>query len=241
MTAGVTYARKGDLLEITLCRPERRNALGATEWIVLEEAILHAEHDETCEFVLLRGEGDFFCSGVDLKLIEESSRSEGGLPRLIEAKGAILQRLERLPQFVIVALNGPAVGIGTHIALCADFILATGASYLWIPEAKLGIADVQHYRLIEQRMGRTAALSMLVLGQRLSAQEAVARGVIGQVYADQAALAEGVTDYLGRLRGVGKSVRSAFKTYMNSLEGRSDASGQLAASTFVLDRRDASS
>lgn len=236
VSAGVTYAHKGDLLEITLYRPERRNALGAAEWRVLEAAINEAENYETCEFVLLRGEGEFFCSGVDLKWIEARSQREGDLLTLIEDNGATLQRLERLPQIVVAALNGPSLGIGVHLALCADIVLATRTSYLWIPEAKLGVPDVLHYRLIEQRMGRSAAMQMVLLGQKLSAEEAVSRGAIGQTYDDGQTLAEGVADHLSRLRAVSKPVRTAVKTYANTLERRADAPAQVAASAFVLER-----
>jgi enoyl-CoA hydratase/carnithine racemase len=123
-----------------------------------------------------------------------------------------------------------------HLALCADIVLATHTSYLWIPEAKLGIPDVLHYRLIEQRMGRSAAMQMVLLGQKLSAEEAVSRGAIGQTYDDGQTLAEGVADHLSRLRAVSKPVRTAVKTYANTLERRADAPAQVTASAFVLER-----
>jgi Enoyl-CoA hydratase/isomerase len=141
--AGVTLARTGDLLEITICRSERRNALGEEEWERLDAAVAEAEGDPTCQFVLMQGSGDFFCSGADLDL-ERAARLDA-LLALIETNTAILRRFERLPQIVLAALNGPAIGIGVHIALCADIIFAVDAAYFWIPEARLGIADVLHF------------------------------------------------------------------------------------------------
>jgi enoyl-CoA hydratase/carnithine racemase len=232
-TAGATYRRSGDLLEITFDRPERRNALGAAEWIVLDEAIAQAEVDATCEFVVIRGEGDVFCAGIDLKQIE-SARESGDLLGLMERNGGTLQRLEALPQIVIVVLNGPAIGIGTHIALCADVVMATEAAYLWIPEARLGIPDVLHYRTLERRIGRSAAFSMMLLGDKLAAQEAKARGLVAETFADRTALNAGAENCLTRLRAVAKPVRAALKSYATSINGRSDPGAQLAAAAAVL-------
>jgi isohexenylglutaconyl-CoA hydratase len=236
MSAGATFRLENDLLEITLCRPPQRNALGEAELAVLAAAIEEAYHAPACELVVIRGDGDFFCAGVDLKLVEASSRQEGGLLGLIERNGAMLQSLERLPQLVIVALNGPAVGLGVHIALCGDLILAHKASYLWIPEAKLGIPDVLHYRLIEQRLGRSAAIEMLLLGRRIPADEASRRGLMGQCYDDGVALSAGVADHLDQLRAVPGPVRAAMKRHMSSSGPAADPAAQVAASASVLDR-----
>src|SRR5688572_13643217 len=116
MASGASYRREGDLIEIVLHRPERRNALGAAEWAVLDAAIAEAASG-ACDIVVLRGEGDVFCAGVDLGWIDQQSRA-GNLLGLIESNGETLQQLERLPQMILVALNGPALGIGTHLALC---------------------------------------------------------------------------------------------------------------------------
>jgi hypothetical protein len=179
--AGVTLARTGDLLEITICRSERRNALGEEEWERLDAAVAEAEGDPTCQFVLMQGSGDFFCSGADLDHIERAARLDA-LLALIETNTAILRRFERLPQIVLAALNGPAIGIGVHIALCADIIFAVDAAYFWIPEARLGIADVLHFGMLEQRLGRSAAFDAPwseTLGGRCPQQRPDRRGVRG--------------------------------------------------------------
>ena len=231
--AGVAVLRTGDLLDIAIRRPERRNALGAAEWRVLDEAIREVESDTTCEFLVLRGSGDFFCAGADLMQIEQAVQS-GTLVAMMEANTAILQRLEQLSQIVIVALNGPAIGIGVHIALNADIVLATSAAYMWVPEAKLGIADVLHLRILEQRLGRSAAFVMLLLGQKLSADDAFKRGLIAELYPDQTQLEAGVDDYLSRFRAVPAAVRKAFKRHANALPGRSDPDAQRSAGVCVF-------
>lgn len=232
---GVKVLRTGDLLDIAINRPERRNALGEAEWRVLDEAITEAENDRGCEFLVLRGLGDFFCAGVDIKQIEQAKQS-GTLAALMQTNTAILRRLEQLRQIVIVALNGPAIGIGVHLALNADIVLATNAAYMWVPEAKLGIPDVLHLRTLERRLGRSAAFAMLLLGEKLSADDAQKRGLVAALYPDHARLEAGADDYLARLRAVPLAVRNAFKRYASALPGRSDADAQLAASAFVFEQ-----
>ena len=101
MAAGASYRRDGDVIEFVVHRPERRNALGAAEWAVLEAAIAEAETG-VGDFLLLRAEGDFFCAGVDLAWIEETRR-EGNLLKLIEDNGETLRRLEnpRAPRVAV--------------------------------------------------------------------------------------------------------------------------------------------
>jgi len=237
VSPGIAFEFEGDLLEIVLCCPERRNALGDAEWSRLETAIRKAANSPKCEFVSIRAEGNFFCSGIDLALIKTADQTAGGLVSLIERNGEILSALEKLPQFVIVALNGPAVGIGVHLALCGDLILARRSVSFWMPEAKLGIPDVLHYQLIEQSMGRSAAVSMMALGARISAEEATNSGLVGRCYDDEAALASGARDCLDRLRAVPKPVRLAMKRYMSAKGRSSDPQGQAEAIKFVLGSR----
>lgn len=232
MAAGASYRRDGDVIEFVLHRPERRNALGAAEWAVLDAAVAEAETGAGDIFVL-RAEGDFFCAGVDLAWIEET-RQRGNLLELIESNGETLMRLDRLPQLVIVAVNGPALGIGAHLAMCGDILLAVRSSYFAFPEAKLGIPDVMHFRWLEQRLGRNAALDMLLLGQRLSAEDALARGVAGHVVYDAAALTAAAEDYVTRLRAVDSSVRRAVKAAAAS---RADADLQFNACAAVTAKR----
>jgi isohexenylglutaconyl-CoA hydratase len=224
MATGASYRCADRVIEFVLHRPERRNALGATEWAVLDEAIAEA-HKGACDTFVLRGEGDFFCAGVDVKWIEERSRG-GGLIELIRANGETLRRLETLPQIVLVAVNGPALGIGTHLALCGDIVHATRSSYFALPEAKLGIPDVMHLKLLEQRLGRSAAFDLVLLGERTVAADAMARGVVGHLYDDADALQRGVGDCLARLRTVDPAVRRAVKAAAGL---RSDPRAQVEA------------
>jgi enoyl-CoA hydratase/carnithine racemase len=236
MAPGISLRSNGDLLEITLRRPERRNALGAAEWSLLEEAFGKAAASPDLDYVVLRGEGDVFCAGVDLELVKSAGDAPGGLIGLIERNGAILRKFELLPQITLAALNGPAVGIGVHLALCADVVLGLESAYLSIPEARLGIPDVLHYALLESRLGRSAALALCLLGERMSMRDAVRDGLAGGLARSGAELSERLDECLRRLREVPKAVRRQMKRFLNETSRRSAPDRQVEAVAALAER-----
>jgi len=231
---GIAVRQGGDLLEITFDRPERRNALGDAEWSLLERLAREAADSPVLEFVVLRGTGEYFCAGVDLAQIEAAKARPGGITTVIGSNGRILDLFEQLPQLVTVALNGPAVGIGVHFALNADFVFARESAFFWLPEAKLGIPDVLHYRVMERRLGRHGALAAILLGRRLPAGEALARGIVGSLLADEDALNAAIVDHLRQLRTVPLPVRRVVKSYIKAAAGSSDPLAQISAANSVM-------
>lgn len=234
---GIAVRQDGDLLEITFDRPARRNALGDAEWLVLERLAREAADSPVLEFVVLRGAGEYFCAGVDMAQIEAAKVGSGGIATIIGSNGRILELFEQLPQLVTVALNGPAVGIGVHFALNADFVFARENAFFWLPEAKLGIPDVLHYRMMERRLGRHGALAAILLGRQLSAGEALAGGIVGSLHADEDALNAAIVDHLRQLRAVPKSVRLAVKNYIRGVKDNSDPASQIAVANSVISNK----
>ncbi len=214
----------GDLLSITLNRPQKKNALGDKEWTALSGLIGRAADSAEIDFLLLTGVGDVFCAGVDLALNREATAQAGGLEAQTERIGGVVQALENLPQLVIICLNGPAVGIGMHMALAGDLVLADRKAVLWVPEASLGLPDVQHLAYLTERLGRHKALSMILMGRRLDAKEALAEGLIGECYGDGDSLQAGAETYLSQLRAVPRTVRRTVKSALldGGLKGNLD-------------------
>ncbi len=208
---GLRTERDGDVLRITLDRPEKRNALGEADWTALRGVVDELRASGELHVAVLQATGEVFCAGVDLELIAQARERPDGLVGLVERNGAVVQAFEQLPQIVIAALNGPAVGIAVHLALAADFVLATRDAYLRLPEARLGMPDVMHVRALEQRLGRAGAMAFALLGERLSIAQALAAGLVHREYADSAALAAGVEQLIGELRRVAPAVRRELK------------------------------
>lgn len=231
--SGLDVRFEGDTVRATLCRPLVRNALGAEEWQRLESLEEELASSREADFVVLASEGDCFCAGVDLALIEAARQRPEGMIDLIRRNGSIVARLGRVPQLLIVAVDGPAIGIGMHLALAGDFLLATRRSYFWLPEAQLGLVDVFHHGVLERCLGRHGAAALALLGRKLPAGEALRLGIIGECFDTRAALDDAVDDMRATLRKVPRGVRRAYKA--RAVAGLTDdLVGQVEAMQAVL-------
>ncbi len=184
--SSLTFTRQGGVGRITLERVAKKNALGRAELDELKRLCAALHDDDQVDVVVAQAQGDFFCAGVDLTLIREVGASRDVLVSLVADNAAIVASLERLPQLCIVVLNGPALGLGAHLALAADYLLAAEGAYLQFPESRLGFPDLTHLELLQQRLGRSAALDLLLRGRRLDAAEARQAGLIHSVHASEA-------------------------------------------------------
>lgn len=156
-----------DLVElITLDRPERRNALDhATilELLDVQESLATASFDEL-RVVVLTGAPPAFCAGADLTGVEEGEFA-ADLGRLLRGFGSLA-----VP--VIAAIDGPALGAGTQLAVACDLRIATPDSVLGVPAAKLGLV-VDHWtvRRVAAEFSSSVARAMLVAAETATAAD----------------------------------------------------------------------
>ena len=123
---------------LKVSRPDQRNAIDFATMDELEAALSVLETDESLRVLVLTGGGDTFVSGGDLKDFQQLVTAEDGR-RMAERMGAILNRLSCLPVPVIAALNGPAVGGGTEVALACDLRVAAANAYFSFRQVTMGI------------------------------------------------------------------------------------------------------
>ena len=227
--SGIRRQRSGDTLHVTLDRPERRNAIGAAEFNALEGLIAELANDRDVTLVTITGSGPVFCAGADLALVRKAQEEIGGALRQVDRGSALIEGLERLPQMVVASLNGPAVGLGLHIALAADFIIAERGAFLWLPEAAMGLPEVMCQRLLTERLGRHRAFEVTALGLRVTAEEAQAAGLVGACVDGQDGLTAASAELCERLRQVSPVVRAVIKQAGIAAGSRFDRDAQLRA------------
>jgi len=160
--------RKNRLAVITLDRPERRNALDRATLGELQNAFAEVSD---ARVVILTGAGGHFCAGADLSGVED--------PSFASAVRGVLDAMRAMPQPVIAAIEGFALGAGTQLAIAADLRVATDEAVFGIPAAKLGLL-VDHWtvrRLVEV-FGHSMARSMLMTADQVSGADARAVGAI---------------------------------------------------------------
>ena len=185
----VQVERNGAVCTITLNRPEAMNAANTELRNELRQAVEESAADPHVRAVILTGAGKAFCSGADLKSGFEPA--EDGRPdvgaALRDHFHPIIEGLRTMPKPVIVAVNGPAVGIGISFALAGDLILAAESAYFMLAFVNIGLVpDGGSSFLIPERIGFARATEMAMLGEKVPARQALEWGLINRVYEDYA-------------------------------------------------------
>lgn len=177
--------RTGDVLKITLNRPERLNAAS----IQLADEFRAALYDVgDARAVLITGAGKGFCSGADLAARGEANAitSKGGSHQALQNHyNPLVSQILRLPVPVVCAVNGPAAGVGCSIALAGDFVLASHSAYFLQAFVNIGLVpDGGSTWLLARAIGRARATRMMMLGEKIGAQQAEDWGLICKAVAD---------------------------------------------------------
>jgi enoyl-CoA hydratase len=182
---------------ILLDRPERMNAMSFDLVGPLYEAIEQVRVDNDTWVVVLTGVGHGFCSGLDLE-DHGAPPDIGGLPmsriatRAMEYMSNLVPALRHLPQPVLCAINGPAVGGGMCLTLGADVRLAARSAYFraagitnGLTATELGVSF-----LLPRLIGASRAFEILLSGRDVSAEEAERIGLVSRTVPDDRLEAE---------------------------------------------------
>lgn len=175
---------RGDVLLLTLNRPERLNAWTPLMSEELARAIAAANEDPGIGAIVMTGEGRGFCAGADIEHTfksrldgkdpgSDTAGGEGGLPR-----GLDWISLVRSSKPLIAAVNGPAVGIGVTMILPFDVIVASEAAKFGLVFVKMGIVpELASSHFLVSRMGFGRASELMLSGRLVSGTEAVEKGL----------------------------------------------------------------
>lgn len=197
----VSIARHGDVLEVVLDRPHRRNALNRALWQGIEAALARAEREPGLRALTLRGSGGWFSVGGDLDALATGTSHATGSPRhvidLLEHEQAVVRRLVALPVLTVALIEGAAAGGGFDLALACDLRVAT-------PDAKLAASFV--------RRGLVPDLGGPYLLRRAVPYPVAARiALTGEVVRGAAALE------LGLVQAVGEDVAEAARPFLDAV------------------------
>jgi isohexenylglutaconyl-CoA hydratase len=199
----VLITREGPVVRLTLNRPHRRNAMSNAMGVALDAALDELEADRDSRVVVLSGAGGHFCAGLDLSEVA-SGGTEAERLAAQQARnrrtGLRFERLSRLPQVVVAAIQGSAHAGGLGWVCSADIAIATADARFCAPEVRRGLVPAQILPWLARRMGRSAAMRMVLRGDVIDAAEAGRLGLVHQVVADAAALDHAVAAVLGDLR-----------------------------------------
>lgn len=191
-TLALTLAHDGACLRLTFNRPTRRNALTHAMMVELTHTLRWVATSEQVRVVVLRGAGGNFSAGGDLDAMRAlPPLNDDGSDPMVPAyreMGHALTLLHELPQAVIAAVEGAAVGGGMGMACCADYVIARGDAKFGMPEAKWGFIPSQIVPFVVGRIGEGAARAMIVTGRIPRGEEALRLGIAHELADDTAGL-----------------------------------------------------
>lgn len=172
---------------LVLNRPEARNALSPELIEALIERFRAVEQDPAVKCIVIRGEGEHFSGGGDIKNFNET------LGQSAEQRFSIYERKLlygiRLPNLllearkpVIIQTRGAVAGAGLALCLAADFVVSGQSSFFLAAHVHIGLSlDSGLSGLLVGAMGIKAAKRLALLGERISADEALELGIITRI------------------------------------------------------------
>jgi enoyl-CoA hydratase/carnithine racemase len=175
----VDVERAGPVAVITICRPDKRNAVDPEVSAAMNAAFADAEADDEIAVSVLTGSGDVFCAGADLAAI-----AAGRVAEIVELEpggfGGLVRLTRRKP--VIAAVNGHALAGGFELVLAADLAVAAEEAEFGLPEVGHGIIPSSGGLVrLPRQVPPKVALEVVLTGDRLTAARALELGLVNCV------------------------------------------------------------
>ena len=216
--ADLEVSTASGITTLTMNRPEARNALGDAMRTMLCDALHDAEQDSSVRCVVLRGAGDHFMAGGDVKSM---ATAVGGEPAELEKYfllrihdlHPIMFAMRRMPKPIVASVAGAAAGAGVSLALACDLVVAAESAFFTLAYVNIGTTpDGSSTFHLPRTMGIKKAMEMTCLGDRYDARAAAEMGIVnfvvpdGELEAETAKLAErlanGPTHVYGRAKAL---------------------------------------
>jgi enoyl-CoA hydratase len=185
--------------EITLNRPEKGNALTLEMLQQLAGIVSGIETNRELRAIVIRSRGRFFCTGGDIAAWGSLSPDEMSRDWILYGI-EVFERLAALPQPVIAAISGHALGGGLELAFAADLRIAIRSAKLGTPEVTLGmISGWMGVRRLAEIVGTARARHLTLLGVPITAEQALDWGLITALAEDMDDLEQQLNGWLERL------------------------------------------
>ncbi len=186
MTPPLHIARDSAIAEVTLRRPERRNALSHELIRQLTEAFGAAARDADVRCVVLTGTPPAFCAGLDLQELADAP-APSSQPD-ISAFRMLLDTIDRCPKPVVAAVNGPAAAGGAALVTACDVVVMAASATIGYPGVRHGLVAPIVLPYLLRCVAERTARYLLLTGELVAAARAVALGLADEVVADDGVL-----------------------------------------------------
>lgn len=165
---------------VTIDRQAALNALSPELLVELGKVVSELEDDAEVAVVVLTGAGKAFVAGADISAMVDMGSLQA--QNFAEVGHAIGNAIETSAKVYIAAVNGFALGGGCELALCCDFIYASGKAKFGQPEVKIGvIPGFGGTQRLGRRVGVAKAKELILTGEMIGADEALRIGLVDKL------------------------------------------------------------
>jgi len=224
--------KEGAVAVIQINRPQKKNSLNVELRHEMEAVLKEIANDRAIKAVVLTGGEEIFCAGADISEIEGTASAEDAYTHAREFQ-ILFDQLETLPQPVVAAVSGYALGGGCELALACDFRIVSETARFGLPEIKIGaFPGGGGTQRLPRLIGTAKAKEMILLGDPINAQEALAAGVVMKIVAKEKLLAE-AQQLAAKLAALPRLALQASKMLINKSQEMDLTSGlEMEARTF---------
>jgi len=230
---------QGPFDTLWLNRPSNKNALNRAMVSELTHFFQQLDVDNT-RAVCLRGAGDVFCAGADIKEMfslsqhNENNQQATALWAMNRAIGTLMSTVQSCGAVVVSAVHGAALGGGFGLMCVSDIIMTTSDAKMGMPETRLGLSPAQIAPFVLQRLGLAKAKQLALLGQTLSGQQALAMGLVDQVVEKEEELKTAWSEICQKIINCAPRANASTKALLQqSINGPSPTLLDQAATEFI--------
>ncbi|MDR1070108.1 MAG: enoyl-CoA hydratase/isomerase family protein [Gracilibacteraceae bacterium] len=194
----IKYETADRVATVTMCVPEKMNALDARLGEELASALARVKADAAVKVVVLTGMGKAFCAGGDVTAFEGVGFQEA-VEGIKAASKSLVGAFMSCPKPIVASVNGFAVGAGLSMALLSDIVIASDQAVFGAAFVNIGLTpDCGSLYLLPRLVGLPKAKEMVFTGRNIDAREALNLGIVNQV-AEHDKLAEVAAKTAARL------------------------------------------
>jgi isohexenylglutaconyl-CoA hydratase len=234
------------VLEVTLNRPARKNALSSAMIDELTQVFRACAGEARA--IVLRGAGQTFCAGADIKDMQQASAGQAAdkqrhIARDNRRLGDMLVAVQTAACPVVAVVEGAVLGGGIGLVCTSDIVLAADSARFGLPETGLGLLAAQIAPFVVQRIGLAQARRLMLTGARLDAHAAERLGLVHSVSTDTTALDAELQKTLTDIRRCAPGANARTKRFLFSvmnpdLSSVLDLGAQLFAEASVGEEAD---
>lgn len=183
----VVVERQGARADVVLNRPERKNSITPELAVELRDALVRLGNDQSVGAIVLRGNGGFFCSGIDLK-----AAGDGQKPSRIDAWPDVQAAIMSSHAPIVVALEKYAINAGAALVLGAHLTVMGETAFLQVGERAIGVAAPACQAWLALRHSAAVADRLTLMADRVAAADCLRMNLVSETVPDAEVAARAV-------------------------------------------------